>query len=350
MFKRSIMQPVPPEELTRKGYELLFLVSELKHVILVPHIYSDVDALSSAYVLYKVIKELTNTDVSIYIDKLSPYSPRDIYRVIKRENTITRKCDAPFIVLDASTKELLPKKLRNKKALAVIDHHKEHIQPIEAELSIISGLDSTTHMLYHMFSEFNVLSKKDILWVLAGMYEDTYGLVMHHHPNTIFEFGMLMKKAGVENINNIRKISLSDIRIQDLIEFSDSLKSYEEFTVGGIRAGYIVFEGSFPVEFADYLITKTKRDVFFVIHKATKAGIIYIRTNNGMFSDASELSSILAEQLETTGGGNRWRGVVRDIRELNRDWKNAFKKALLKLKHHSFKRCDTKKTHEQRKP
>ena len=309
--------------LHKNGSRLLNEVTKKGKALIIPHLIADVDALASACVMAKILKR-RDVDVGIYIESISPLSPRNIYKYIKKSRFL-KKTGGYIIIVDTSSKDFVPE--LKEEPFAIIDHH-HSIDKLNAKIELIDeDALSTTEIIWKVFG--NEIKEKDALFLAAGFYSDTFGLHSLINAKHLNHFNEMVKRSGIKDISKIKELALKRPPVAARDKMTEALKGIETLKIGKHLIGYLFHDSIWAVEIADLLSKTGLYDAVFVVKDRQ---VIYFRSNNALPDNAMRIIRETMKELDAKGGANKWRGVMRLKNPMSKDqFKNLLESKLLAI-------------------
>ena len=311
---------------------LKLLINNSDKIFLVPHIFSDIDTLSSCFAMYKLASSLNknvyiifNDDITKiddsarkFINDIIDYVPLiniSTYEKIKTDNDL-------IITLDFNKKKLICDEDLLKNKSVIIDHHNLDIDHIDADIKYIdTNSSSAAEIMYYLLNIFNInIDEQIATYILAGIYLDTNEFKNIHNPATMFTIGNLLKSgADLNKVKRYFAISfIEDRKIQHLVDKSKDVTDNIKLAVDSSN---IIYKRSELAKAADYLL-KFNIDASFATGFVANNLISISSRSNGKI----DVSKIMAE---FNGGGNNISAAARinssDIKTVEKKLKYIIK-------------------------
>ena len=308
------------------------IISNSNQVILVPHIFSDIDALSSCFAMFKLaslfnkkvyilfnddINKIDNSARKLLADitNNAPLINLSTYNNIKSDNDLV-------ITLDFNKKDLICDKELLKNKVIVIDHHNLDEDHIDSTLKYVDlRSSSATEIMYHLLTIFGVKIDKTLSnALLAGIYLDTNEFKNILNYSTMYIIGELMRNgADLKKIREYFSINYDeDRKIQHLVDKSFNVIDNIKLSVGNSKT---IYKRSELAKVADYLL-KFNLEASFATGFVDK-DLIAISSRSTGNVDVSKIMK------EFDGGGSRISAAARissnDIKPVEKKLKYIIK-------------------------
>ena len=312
-----------------------YKITNSRKVIILPHIYADVDTLSSSLAIFEIAKKYKKEAYIIFNDKLESIdsSARLVIKNLKEHaklinlkeyNKIKNKDDL-YIIVDVNKKDLVCVDNLDKDNTIIIDHHKTDNNTILTDNKYIDiSASSASEILFSLLKEFNI-DINDIIanFLLAGIYLDTIKFQNVYNPNTMLIVSELMNHGA--DLRNIKNYFYSDFdgdrKVQKLVSKAEFITKKLAVCIADPD---VIYTRAELAKVADYLL-KFKIDASFAAGFIDDELISISARSNGV----KDVCSIMEE---LNGGGTIYRAAAKiksnNINEVAKMLKRTIKKEL----------------------
>ena len=318
------------------------LVEEIlnsKQIFLLPHIYADIDTLSSCFAMGELIKKLGKKAFIVFDDDINTIddSAKQIINSIKNDINFIQSNELRekqtnndlYITLDVNKKNLIHvKKFKETDKLIIIDHHNVDKNTLEAKYKYIDlDASSASEIMYDLYKtlslEFNKLISSCLL---AGIYLDTNKLYNVINYKTFIVVAKLIKKGA--NLKEVQKLFIDQYDKDRKIHYLISKKEDIDGNIGlCVANSNVMYTRAELAKAANYL-QRFDFEAVFVIGYIDKNTISISARSNGNINVCEIMSQF-------DGGGTNISSAAKiensDIDEVKNKLINILKKEDIKI-------------------
>ena len=271
------------------------LVNEIlnsEQIFLLPHIYADIDTLSSCFAMGEILKKLNKKAYIIFGDDINKIDDSakliiscisNYIEFISPNDLEKKRSDKDlFITLDVNKKDLISiKDFKDTDTIIVIDHHNIDKNTLKAKYKYIDlTASSASEIIFNLYNcmDFNyneILSN----CLLAGIYLDTNKLYNINNYKTFIAVSELIKNGA--DLRAVQKLFIgnfdNDRKVHNLINKKEDLINNIAICIADDDIFYTRAE---LAKSADYLI-KFGYDAVFVVGYIEKNLISISARSNG---------------------------------------------------------------------
>ncbi len=274
-----------------------------KKILITFHINSDVDAVSSAFILQNILgKNITIANFG-RIDHDAKKLIEFYNKKIEKWESINLDNYDYLIAVDGQNYGMFPH-LKNKKIDLLIDHHNSSTEKIKSKEYIIDpNAISTTEILYSLIKSQNIKINSEIAeLILCGIISDS--LRYKEVSNYSFEYSNELKKLIKNKYEKLIELSVPRLPKEECIGFINSAKTFKY----AIEKEMIIVTAMCPSYTGDIatVLSENVADVVFTTAPKEHNTLIKIsgRTWVGSGVEITTVLKKLEKKYNGTGGGH----------------------------------------------